>query len=328
MILFLFPQQQSSAAKSITRIDCSWMNLPNRGRFWLKIWPILCLLFVSSVANIALALEPPELKARVNDHAQLLSGKQRNDLEIRLYKYEQRTGHQFVLLTVPSLEGDPIEDFGIRVVERWKLGDKRHQDGLLLLVAKKERRVRIEVGYGLEGAVPDIQANRVIQNYIKPAFKKNQYYNGIVTGFSRLMALAENEAVHEARRPSRSSNPYRWLTKIAPLFIFLVFMAGSFMIPIVFGVIGAVIGSFIHPVLGFFGFIGGLFLGISLIARGGGGGPGAGSGGSDGGGPGFIWIGSGGYGGNYGDSGGGGMDIGGFDGGGGDFGGGGASGDW
>ena len=289
---------------------------------------VVLVLLASSTANNAQALEPPKLKARVNDYARLLNRRERKDLESRLARYERKTGHQFALLTIPSLDGDPLEDFSIRVVEAWKLGDKVYQDGLLMLIVKEGRKVRVEVGYGLEGVIPDIVANRVMEEVITPSIKLGHNYPGILEGFRRFMKAAENEALHPSHKPRHHS--YRWLVKAAPLLIFLVFMAGSFMIPIVFGLIGAVIGTFIHPVFGFFGFIAGLFLGISLVARGGGGGPGGpagGEGGGIGGGPGFIWIGSGGFGNNYGD-GEGGMDFGGFEGGGGDFGGGGASGDW
>src|SRR5262245_11249614 len=97
-----------------------------------------------------LALEPPALVARVNDLAELLPADSERSLEQMLADHERKTGHQFAVLTIPSLEGDPLEDFSIRTVEKWKLGHAKTDDGLLLLVVKNERKVRIEVGYGLE----------------------------------------------------------------------------------------------------------------------------------------------------------------------------------
>jgi len=118
------------------------------------------------VVGPAFALDVPSLDGRVNDHARLLSPDRAASLEERLAGYEQKTGHQFVLLTIASLEGDPLEDFSIRTVEKWKLGRKKVDDGLLLLIAKKERKVRIEVGYGLEGNITDAESSRIIRRVI------------------------------------------------------------------------------------------------------------------------------------------------------------------
>src|SRR5690606_23361020 len=105
---------------------------------------------------------------RVVDRASLLSGDEARALEKRLAEFESATGHQFALLTVPSLEGDSIEDFSMRVVEAWKLGAARRDDGLLLLVVPKDKTMRIEVGYGLEGAIPDALAGRIIRHTLAP----------------------------------------------------------------------------------------------------------------------------------------------------------------
>jgi uncharacterized protein len=96
-------------------------------------------------------------------------------------------------LTVPSLEDDPIEDFSLRVVEAWQLGAAQRDDGLLLLVAVAERRVRIEVGYGLEGEIPDALTARIIRGQIQPAFRRGDYATGIEEAFRQLMRLAEGE---------------------------------------------------------------------------------------------------------------------------------------
>ncbi len=148
------------------------------------------------------ALEVPPLAARVNDLAGLLDSGTRARLEERLAEYEQRTGHQLALLTVPSLEGDPIEDLSIRVVEAWQLGDAERDDGLLLLVAVAERSVRIEVGYGLEGEIPDAIVARIIRGEITPAFRRGDFAAGIEAALDALMRLADGGAYAPQRQDS------------------------------------------------------------------------------------------------------------------------------
>src|SRR5262245_10271229 len=120
---------------------------------------LACWLIVAAAVSGALparALDVPPLGARVNDAAQLLSASERAALEAKLAAYEAQSGQQFVLVTVPSLEGDPIEDFSIRVAEKWKIGQRGKDDGLIVVVARDDRKMRIEVGYGLEGDVTDV----------------------------------------------------------------------------------------------------------------------------------------------------------------------------
>jgi uncharacterized protein len=152
---------------------------------------LLALLFVALPAR---ALEVPALSGRVNDYARLLSPEQASALDRKLQAYEQKTGHQFVLLTVDSLEGDPLEDFSIRTVEKWKLGHRKADDGLLLLVVKRDRKVRIEVGYGLEGNVTDAASSRVIRHVIVPAFRAGDYGGGIERALDALMRVDSGQA--------------------------------------------------------------------------------------------------------------------------------------
>ncbi len=126
-------------------------------------------------ARLGHALEVPTLTGRVNDLAQVLDPQAEQALEQRLSAYEQQSGHQFALLTLRSLEGDAIEPFALRVVEAWKLGQKQKDDGLLMLVSVDDRRMRIEVGYGLEGDIPDTLAGRIIRNVMVPEFRTGEY---------------------------------------------------------------------------------------------------------------------------------------------------------
>jgi uncharacterized protein len=149
----------------------------------------------------ARAVEVPPLRAHVNDHAKLLPPDRAEALEARLAAYEQRTGQQFALLTIPTLGGDPIEDFSIRVAEQWKLGHKGEDDGLILLIVPSDRQMRVEVGYGLEGSVPDAIAARVVREVLAPAFRQGDFAGGIDSAFGALMHAASGGAEGEAPPP-------------------------------------------------------------------------------------------------------------------------------
>jgi uncharacterized protein len=149
------------------------------------------------------ALDVPPLGGRVNDLAGLLDAGQRAALEQKLEAYERGSGHQFALLSVPSLDGDSLEDFSIRVVERWKLGKRGKDDGVLVLVAKQDRQMRIEVGYGLEGDIPDAIASRIVREVLQPAFKQGDFYGGLDQAFGMLMRAAGGESVLPPPRAER-----------------------------------------------------------------------------------------------------------------------------
>jgi len=151
------------------------------------------------------ALEPPRLEGRVMDLASLLDAGSVSRVEAGLKAYEDETGHQFAVLIIPSLEGDPLEDFSIRVVEAWKLGSEKADNGLLLLVSTGDRKMRIEVGHGLEGVIPDVLAARVIREVITPAFKAKAFARGIEDALGLLMQAGRGEVVGasaEAVRPA------------------------------------------------------------------------------------------------------------------------------
>jgi uncharacterized protein len=161
------------------------------------------------------ALDVPALDARVNDYAALLDDAHRQSLESKLATYEQATGHQFVLLTVPTLDGDALEDFSIRAVEKWKLGAKGRDDGLLLLVAFQDRKLRIEVGYGLEGEITDAFTAGVIREVLAPAFRAGRPADGIDNAFDLLMAKGKGIAVGLPKRRSTDD-----LASLFPLLLF------------------------------------------------------------------------------------------------------------
>ena len=137
----------------------------------------------------------PPLKSRVTDLTATLSASQISALESELQAFEARNGGQMAILLVPSTRPEAIEQYSIRVVEAWKLGRKGKDDGLLLLVAKNDHRMRIEVGYGLEGVIPDAIAKRIIDESMGPLFKQGDFAGGLMAGVKRLTGLIEGRAV-------------------------------------------------------------------------------------------------------------------------------------
>lgn len=261
----------------------------------------------------------PPLKARVTDLTGTLTPTQRATLEARLKEFESRKGSQIAVLVVPTTKPEAIEQYSIRVVEQWKLGRKGVADGLLLLVAKNDRKIRIEVGRGLEGVVPDAIARRVIAEVIAPYFKRGDFTGGIDAGVSRLIRVIDGEPLPPPKKRSSSTAGIGDLLLFAiPIAAVFGFMMRAWFGPLFGATITAsatglvfwlLLGTLLIPVAaGVVAFIITLLMGMS--GRGGNGSGGWSSGGGD------SWG-----------SGGGGSD-GGFSGGGGDFGGGGASGDW
>ncbi len=277
------------------------------------------------VPFIAHALEVPRLQGYVNDYAGMLSAASVQKMETELKSFEQTDSTQIVVLTIPTLEGENIEDFSLRVAEAWKIGQKGKDNGAIILIARTERKIRIEVGRGLEGKLTDLVSGRIIRYEIAPSFKAGDFDGGIEKGVSSVIAVVKGEYKAEHVVPRRTGG--RIGSSVFTLVVFLgiaCVILGAISRPLggLAGAIGLpVIASMVFPGLAILalggialaGFLIGLFLTFLFGAGGGGGG------GYFGGGPFF----GGGYGG--GSFGG---DGGGFSGGGGDFGGGGASGDW
>jgi uncharacterized protein len=156
----------------------------------------LCTGFAAlTLVAAAAALEVPYLSGRVNDQAGMLGDTFEQQLEERLRVLEEETGAQVAVLTIPSLEGDPIEDFSIRVVDTWKLGREGVDDGVLILIARDDRRMRIEVGYGLEGALTDAQAGRIVEGLMAPKFREGDFDGGVGAAVDAVSAAVRGEAL-------------------------------------------------------------------------------------------------------------------------------------
>jgi uncharacterized protein len=155
----------------------------------------LALLLAPTIISFALALDVPPLRGRVNDYAGLIPADRAQALEDRLAAFEQETGHQIAVLTIPSLKGDILEDFSIRLAETWKIGQKGFDNGAILLVAQQERKIRIEVGYGFEGILPDAVASRIIREAIAPRLREGDYATGIDAGTEAIIQVTRGEGL-------------------------------------------------------------------------------------------------------------------------------------
>jgi uncharacterized protein len=291
---------------------------------WL--WLVGC---VAPALAQPLAAIPP-LASPVTDLTHTLTPDQASALEAKLRAFSQAKGSQVAVLIVPSTRPEEIEQYSIRVVEQWKLGRGKVDDGVLLLVALDDRRVRIEVGYGLEGALPDATAHRIIDQDIRPAFRRGDVYGGIATGVDRIMRVIEGEPLPEPEiSPPAAGVP--GLFQLLP-FLFIFALVGGSVLRRMFGRVGGALAT--GGVVGVLTWMLIAIMGISIAAGvvafifsllGGLGGGGGGRGGwYSGRHPGVY---PGGFGGGSWGGGGGGFG-GGWSGGGGGFGGGGASGGW
>ena len=150
---------------------------------------LLAAMFLSAISSAA--MEVPFLSGRVTDNAEVLNDGTRRSITERLKAHEEKTGDQIAVLTVPSLEGENIEEYAVKVFESWKLGKKGKDNGVLIIVAPKDRRMRIEVGYGLEGTLTDLAAGRIVRNVMTPRFKAGDYNSGIDDGVQAILDLLE-----------------------------------------------------------------------------------------------------------------------------------------
>ena len=270
---------------------------------------ILCLAGLAGAQDMPLT---PKLTAPVIDQTASLTPEQQRLLVSKLLAFESRKGAQIAVLIVPTVRPDAIEHFALRVVESWKLGRKGVDDGVLLLVAKEDRTLRIEVGYGLEGALNDATAKRIISEIISPRFRQGDFYGGIDAGLTAMIRVIDGESLPATKKSQHKAAESSDLESLLPVAFLLVFVVG--------GILRALFGRFLAAGIlgGVAGLIASILLSSLLIAilvglgvfvfslfsgMGGGGFPGGSS----------SW---------------GGRSGGGFSGGGGSFGGGGASGGW
>ena len=242
------------------------------------------------------ALEVPPLAGRVNDAARMLHPETLQRLEQKLEVFERETSNQVVVLTIPSLQGDTIDQFTIRVAEAWKIGQKGRDNGVLLVIAQAERTVRIEVGLGLQGVLPDITAGRIIRDVMRPFLKSGSYDQGVVAGVDSIIAATKGEfkGIGQPARqhPAKHKSPPFITMLLGAVVAVAVFGLFSRSLGGVAGAIGLPLATYLaFPAMGLITLlllaVGGLFAGLllSMFVSGmfGGGGGFGGSGGFGGG---------------------------------------------
>ncbi len=197
-------------------------------------WLFLCLALW--VTGAWAEVPVPPLTARVTDLTATLATADKTALENDLQALEARSGAQVAMLLVSTTQPESIEQYSIRVVEAWQLGRKEHDDGVLLLVAKDDRKLRIEVGYGLEGRIPDVVAFRIIDQVITPHFKQGDFAGGLAAGIERLAALIEGQEIPADVTPADADpDPFEDI----PAWLLLVLV-----------VVGSIVRWVIGPLLG------------------------------------------------------------------------------
>jgi uncharacterized protein len=212
----------------------------------------LLLAFAVAWAQVAV----PPLTARVTDLTGTLTREQQAGLERMLQEFEARKGSQLAVLMVPTTAPEAIEQYALRVAEQWKVGRKKVDDGAILVVAKNDRALRIEVGYGLEGVLNDATASRIIREIIVPRFREGDFYGGINAGLDRMMRLIDGEPLPE---PARTS-PESGFLQILPVLLVVALIGGA--------ILRAVLGRFLGAVVtgGAVGVVAWMLAGLVAIA--------------------------------------------------------------
>lgn len=202
-----------------------------------RIVIITCLLLQSA---FLFALDVPPLTGPVNDYARLFNGSDLRELNNYLYALDQKSDLQIAILTIPSLEDENLEDYSIRVAEQWKIGQKGKDSGVIFVIAAQEHKLRIEVGYGLEGLITDVQSSRIIRSIMIPAFQKGEYGKGTLLGVKNVAGLALQDESLISQEVKNADDDDDFLS--IPLVIILIvvflfgarFMPGGFFWPLLF----------------------------------------------------------------------------------------------
>ncbi len=273
-------------------------------------WLLLFLLLIATWAGpVQAEVALPPLKMAITDLTGTLTAQQSADLDARLKAWAQQKGSQIAVLMVPTTQPETIEQFSIRVAEAWKIGRKGTDDGVIVVVAKEDRTVRVEVGYGLEGAIPDAIARRIVDEIIVPRFRGGDFYGGLSEGVTRIIKLVEGEQFPAPANPLKRPGSGIDLQMVMGLLVMLVMINGVLgkMFGRIFGsalgssgagvlvwlLLGSIAGGIVVAVIGFImsvvlgGSRGYLPIGMGHGGRGGFGGGGFGGGGFGGGGGGF-----------------------------------------
>jgi uncharacterized protein len=275
---------------------------------------LLALLLLAQVVGAQIAVPP--LAGHVTDQTGTLTADQQSTLEQTLAAFEVRKGTQIAVLLLPTTAPEAIEPFALRVAEAWKIGRKKVDDGAIVVVAKNDHALRIEVGYGLEGALSDIIAKRIIEESILPRFRQDDYYGGLQAGVAQIIQVVDGEPLPAVA--SRKADAFDGVREYAPFLVVMALAVGGILRSMLGRLPGALVAGAVVGAVAWFmagAVVVALLAGLAAMV--------------------FTLLGGrmplhglGGLGGLGGGSGNGGFGGGGFKGGGGGFGGGGASGRW
>lgn len=217
---------------------------------------IITSLFLFLITCCASAISIPASPSNyVNDYAQILTPNTVQTLNQQLQQFEQTTTNQIVVATFQSLDGESIEDFATRLEEQWKIGQKEKDNGVLIVISKQDRAIRIEVGYGLESVIPDAMAGNIIQQQIVPYFKKGDYDAGVTQGVYALMKAIQPNAVPSSAHSKKikaANQPSLSIVGIILIIAFLIsggLLASLFIVLVFYGIVG--LTHFIPLWLGF-----------------------------------------------------------------------------
>lgn len=188
----------------------------------LLLFFLIGLLFLTGAA---LSLEIPQKpKGRVSDYAGVLTREQIAALDARLRSYEEETTNQIAVAILKSLDGEDLEDFSIRLAEKWKIGTASRDNGVILLISLDDRKMRVEVGYGLEGALTDATADSIIRNSIAPHFRRGDYYGGISAGVEKIIEATKGEYKAEPATGEREGEDYFNIILLSVIVLALIFI--------------------------------------------------------------------------------------------------------
>lgn len=203
------------------------INLPFSSAYsmFIRCSILIMLIGCSLVESMAQKQVPALANRRVHDEAQVLSAQTISFLEQSLRQFEDSTSNQIAILTVNSLEGESIDQFGIRVAEAWKLGTKDKDNGVILLIAIEDRKMRIEVGQGLEGPLPDAICNRIIRNEMAPSFRRGDYDTGVVAAIDAIHQAIKGEYKGTGPKHRKKGMPVGFIVLI--LIIILAMRGGN-----------------------------------------------------------------------------------------------------
>lgn len=189
------------------------------------------LIFVVVFAWKVLAVNYPNYSNYINDFADILTSQQEEQLNLKIYNYDKQTTNQIAVAIIRSLEGDTIENYSIHLADLWKPGQKEKDNGVLMLFAMDDRKIRIEVGMGLEGDLTDLESKKIIDNTISPEFKQQKYFEGIDKGIdATINAIATTSA--EIKNETNSDGTIVIVILVAGIFIFILMLACSPLTPL------------------------------------------------------------------------------------------------